>query len=257
MRAEAASHRPLAVAGAPGPAGEIRRELVAGGDAGLVKDFSGRPLSAAVLGRPAVLVYAVEGGAPQAADQASLRLAERLGVRAVCILVGAGTVVPAVPHVLATDVVPVAPGGSLPFDRIAERVAAAGGGSVAALAAALPALRQAACRETVRHFSQANGLVAAAVFVPGVDLPALALNQVRMVLRLAAAHAIDIDRRRAPELLAVLGAAIGLRALARGALSFLPGPGWAYKAGVAYAGTRAIGEAAIAYFESHAVRSGS
>lgn len=257
MRAEAADRRSLAVAGAPATATEVRRALVAGGDADRVLDLSGRPLSAATLGRPAVLVYAVEGGAPQAADEAALRLAERLGVRAVCVLTGVGTIVPPVPHVLAADVVPVATGGSLPFERIAERVAAAGGGSVAALAAALPSLRPAVCRETVRHFSRANGLIGAAVFVPGVDLPALALNQARMVLRLAAAHGIDIDRERAPELLAAAGAALGLRALARAALSLLPGPGWVYKGGVAYAGTRAIGEAAIAFFASRAVRFGS
>lgn len=204
-----------------------------------------------------MLVYAVEGGVLRPDDDAALRLAERLGVGSVCLLAGAGTVVPPVAHVLATNVVPVAPGVSAPFDRIAERVAAVGAGSAAALAAALPALRPAVCREIVRHFSRMNGLIGAAVFVPGVDLPALALNQLRMVLRLAAAHGIEVDRRRAPEVAAVIGAALGFRALARGGLVLLPGLGWIYKGGIAYAGTKAIGEAAIAYFESRAVRSGS
>ena len=257
MRAEAGELRPLALAGARGTAGELARALGAGGDAGAIRNLSGGRLSSADLGGVSVLVYAVAEGAPDAADEAALRVAERAGVRTVCVVAGAGTSVPPVPYVLAADVVPVAPGGSVPLERIAERVAAAGGGSVAALAAALPALRPAVCRETVQRFSRANGLIGAAVFVPGVDLPVLALNQVRMVLRIAAAHRVDIDRERAPELLAVLGCAIGLRTLARGAFSLLPGPGWAYKGGVAYAGTRAIGEAAIAYFESRAVRSGS
>jgi uncharacterized protein (DUF697 family) len=72
---------------------------------------------------------------------------------------------------------------------------------------------------------------------------------VRMVLRLAAAYGERIDRERAVELLAVLGAGFGLRAAARQALAFVPVAGWAVKGGIAYAGTRALGRAAIAYFE--------
>jgi uncharacterized protein (DUF697 family) len=33
-------------------------------------------------------------------------------------------------------------------------------------------------------------------------------------------------------------------------LTVVPGPGWAIKGGIAYAGTLALGEAAVAYFES-------
>jgi hypothetical protein len=48
-----------------------------------------------------------------------------------------------------------------------------------------------------------------------------------------------------PEVAATLGAAFGLRAVARELLVGLsPGVGWALKGGVAWAGTRALGEAA-------------
>jgi len=45
-----------------------------------------------------------------------------------------------------------------------------------------------------------------------------------------------------------MGAAYGLRQLARATLKLIPGAGWATSAAVAYAGTLAIGEAAIRYF---------
>jgi uncharacterized protein (DUF697 family) len=48
----------------------------------------------------------------------------------------------------------------------------------------------------------------------------------------------------------VLGAGFGLRTIAREALDFFPGPGWLVKGAVAYAGTRALGHAAIRYFEA-------
>jgi uncharacterized protein (DUF697 family) len=99
--------------------------------------------------------------------------------------------------------------------------------------------------QLVASFARKNGIVAAAVWTPGADLPLLALNEVRLLLRLAQAHGAAGDvRDQLPELAAVLGAGFGLRALARELLGLVPGAGWVVKAGVAYAGTRALGEAA-------------
>ena len=78
----------------------------------------------------------------------------------------------------------------------------------------------------------------------------LALNEFRLVLRLAQAYgAADDPPERLPELAATLGAGFGLRALARQALCLVPGAGWPVKVAVAYAGTRALGEAARLRFE--------
>jgi uncharacterized protein (DUF697 family) len=88
------------------------------------------------------------------------------------------------------------------------------------------------------------------VFIPGVDMPILTLNQVRLVLRIALAHGQTIDNQRAVELLGVVGAGFGFRAVARELLDFVPVAGWALKAAVAYAGTKAVGEAAVRYFEA-------
>jgi uncharacterized protein (DUF697 family) len=72
------------------------------------------------------------------------------------------------------------------------------------------------------------------------------------VLRLALAHGEHVDSSRALELATVAGGGFGLRAAARQLLSLVPFAGWAVKGGVAYTGTRAIGEAAVRYFEAGA-----
>lgn len=249
MKAAAEDFRPLLVGGAPGPAAELASALERGGDAGAVRNVSGRPLDPYDVEGAGVLLYAVEGGSTDD-DERSLRLADRKGVDAVCVVAGAADGPgPEVPYVLATDVVPVRVGAPLPLEAIFARLAKRAGDKGYALAARLPALRPAVCAEIVAGFSRQNGILGAAVFVPGADLPALTLNQLRMVFRIAAAYGEEIDRERLFELAVVLGAGFGLRAAARQVLGLVPGPGWAIKGAVAYAGTRALGEAAIAYFE--------
>jgi uncharacterized protein (DUF697 family) len=71
----------------------------------------------------------------------------------------------------------------------------------------------------------------------------LTLNQIRLVLRIGAAYGVEIDQQRLPEVLATVAAGFGFRAFARQLLGAIP------VAGVAYAGTRALGEAAMRYFE--------
>jgi uncharacterized protein (DUF697 family) len=122
-------------------------------------------------------------------------------------------------------------------------------------AARLPVLRPAVVEHTIGKFSRQNGILGVAIFIPGADLPALTLNQIRMVFRIASAYGEEIDRDRAVEILAVIGAGLGFRAVARQALAFVPGVGWAVKGGIAYAGTRALGKAAATYFEKGGQRS--
>jgi uncharacterized protein (DUF697 family) len=113
------------------------------------------------------------------------------------------------------------------------------------------------CSELINSFSRKNALIAAAVFIPGVDFPVLTLNQVRLVLRIALAYGQEIDKERALELLGVVGVGFGLRAAARELLDLVPVAGWAVKGAVAYAGTKALGEAAVRYFEARASGEGS
>ena len=72
----------------------------------------------------------------------------------------------------------------------------------------------------------------------------------RMVFRIGGAYGADVDRERAVELLGVLGAGLGFRAVAREVVGVVPGLGWVVKGAIAYAGTRALGEAAIRYFDA-------
>jgi len=82
-------------------------------------------------------------------------------------------------------------------------------------------------------------------------LPLLALNELRLLLRLEQAYGLEIDpRERLPEIVATLGVGFGMRALARELLDLVPVAGWAVKGAVAYAGTRALGEAAIRRLEA-------
>jgi len=162
-----------------------------------------------------------------------------------------------VPYVLATDLVRVAPGHGFPVEQIAAALARRLGEDGTALAARLPVLRKPLCDHLIRTFSKRNAITSAAIFIPGVDMPVLTLRQIRLVLRIALAYGEEVDNQRAVELLGVVGAGFGMRTVARELLDFVPVAGWALKGAIAYAGTKAVGEAAVRYFEARSVRSGS
>ncbi len=225
---------PIAVGGATEIARMLEQELTRGGDAAAVR--IGSPKEAAVY------VHIATGD-----DEAALKAARRARVPIVAVSFGEEEL----PFVYATDVVQVGPGERLPVDRVAEAIAARLGEDGAPLAARLPVLRRAVCNRIVASFARKNGLAAVALFVPGADLPVLALNQVRMLLLLDQAYGLELDpRQRLPEIVATVGAGLGLRAVARELLDLVPVAGWAVKGGVAYAGTRALGEAGIKRLEA-------
>jgi uncharacterized protein (DUF697 family) len=83
-------------------------------------------------------------------------------------------------------------------------------------------------------------------------MPAMTANQIRMVLKIAHAYGEELGIDRAVEILSIVGTGFVLRTLARQALDFVPGFGWAVKGAVGFSGTVALGQAAIAYFEAGA-----
>lgn len=240
LRAAAEDTRPLQVGGAL--ASQLEKELARGGAPGAVRS-SGPIADAAVLVR-------VLGGKSTEEDERELRAARRAKVPVVAVQTAAEAF--DVPYVLATDVVACRPGEGFPVDGIAAAVAARLGEGGTSLAARLPVLREHVCAGLIERFSRQNGILGAAVFVPGADFAVLTLNQIRLVLRLAAAHGVEVDQSRLPEVLATVGAGLGFRAVARQALGIVPVAGWAVKGAVAYAGTRAVGEAARLYFAAQA-----
>jgi uncharacterized protein (DUF697 family) len=224
---------------------QLARELSTGGDA-----------SAVLVGTEPrdveVFVYVI-GDSVTEEDERVLKRAHR--ARVPTVVVAAGRRAPRrIPFVLATDVVRVQPGHGFAVDDLARAVARKIGEEATSLARRLPALRPAVSAQLIQSFSRKNGIIGAAVFVPGVDLPVLTLHQIRLVMRICAAHGLEIDNQRAPELLATVGAGFGFRAVARELLNLIPVLGWLVKGAVAYAGTRAIGEATLRYSEARAPR---
>ena len=226
----------LAVGGAREFAPLLRQQLRRGGAAP----------AAVRLGEPEgarVYVHVLSGELDDG-DVDVLRRARRAAVPVVAVAVGVADD-RTIPYVLATDVVWIRAGEVFPLETIAQAIAATAGEQAAPLAAHVPLLREAVSEQLVASFARKNGLVAAATRVPGADLPLLALNEFRLVLRLAQTHgSADDVVDRLPELAATLGAGLGLRALARELLEVVPGAGWAVKAAIAYGGTRAVGGAA-------------
>lgn len=133
-----------------------------------------------------------------------------------------------------------------------DAVVEVAGDRVVALGRRFPVLRAGASRKVIKRTAKQNGLVGAAFIVPGTDMPVMTLNQIKMVLSIAAIHGEEITTERAIELLGVVGSGFGLRAAARQVLDLIPGPGWVFKGAVGYTGTRALGEAALRYFAAGA-----
>jgi uncharacterized protein (DUF697 family) len=249
LRADDQDVRPLLVAGAAERAQAIVSAFGDGAAPEALRDISGRPPSAYDLEGASVFVYAVDGPTPGEDDRKAFQLASRKGVAIVCLLFGASTGdPPPIPFVLDGDVIEVAPGEPLPVEQIAERIAERAGDTAHLLASRIPALREHVVEELVKSFARQNGVLGVAIFIPGADFPVLTLNQIRMVLRIAAAHGEELDKDRIFEILSVVAAGLGFRTVARQLAGLVPGLGWAVKGGVAYGGTIALGEAASAYF---------
>ena len=245
LRSSAKEDKPLAVGGAGELAGALRRELTRGGVASAVRDEL-------ALADSAVLVYVLTGS-PDDADLELFKRAQRARVPIVAVLVGPQAATqPDPPYVLAENVVRVPAGSGFPLDEIARAIARMLGEHATPLAARLPVLRDAVVDRLIAQFSRQNGVIGVAVFVPGADFPILTANQLRMLMRIADAYGFELDKERIPEVVGVIGTGYGFRAAARSLLGIVPIAGWAVKGGIAYGGTRTLGEAARRYFESKA-----
>jgi hypothetical protein len=224
-RAGAEPSRPIAVAGARELVPLLVKELGDGGDASAVSEGSARGA--------AVLVWIGK------ADEDALRAASLAHVPIVGVTGGES-----LPYVLDTNLVVVRPGEGLPVDAVARAIALVLADEWIVTAARLPVLRKALVREAVRRQARTNAL-AAAMAEPAAVLPVLVVAQMTLVEEIARAF------RRASIPLVALAPATGLvtRALARAPATRIP-ESKLVRGVVAYASTRAVGEAAGWYFRN-------
>ena len=233
----------LAVGGAGDLAPELRQQFLRG---------RAEPDAVRLGGPTGADAYVhVLAGEPQEADVDVLRLARLAHVPVIAVARGPARSEGTIPYVLATDIVWVAAGEAFPLEKIARVLAARLGERGAPLAAHVPLLRGPVCEHLVESFSRRNGITAAAV---SADLPLLALSQVRLVLRLAQAHGWNGLGERGTELAVTVGAAVALRTLARELMDRVPAGRWVVRGGVAYVGTRLLGDAARLRFALAATR---
>jgi hypothetical protein len=216
---------PVAVAGSSELVPLVAKELREGGDDRAVVE--GPP-----AGHAAALVWI---GPP---DLEVLRAASRSETPIVALTEGQS-----VPYVLDTNIVRIPPGRGLPVAETIDALARVLGPVGPSVAARLPALRGPVVHHLVKQSSLRNGLIGAATFVPGPDLPALTLNQIFLTIRMAVAAGRDADIAVIwPELAAVAATGFAWRKIARG-LELLPVPRSVVRGGVALGGTWLVAEA--------------
>lgn len=193
---------------------------------------------------------AVVGDSLRVGELADLLGAQRNMRKAEVILtVSETTISPSGKAVEDTDEIPLPPPGAATADELAARVVKAiDEDYLAPLAKAYPYLRRAVCERIIRKNARENAVIGL-LPIPGADMPVMTANQARMVLHLAAAYGVDLSFQRARELLGVLAAGFGLRALTRQVVKVVPVGGWAAAAAIGYAGTVAMGRSTMLYFE--------
>jgi uncharacterized protein (DUF697 family) len=201
---------------------------------------------------------AVTGDGPRASEVAALLGAQR-GVRGAEVILSVSEEGAAISGKAVEDPgeisLPQTYGKAL-IDELTPRIVRAMDEDyLVALAKGYPAFRRAVSEEIVRNNARQNAVIGA-LPIPGADMPVMTANQARMVLNIAAAYGEDLSMERAKELLGVLAAGFGLRALSRQAVKLVPVGGWAASAVVAYAGTVAMGRSSILYFERGGQRVG-
>lgn len=135
-------------------------------------------------------------------------------------------------------------------DEIGARIARIDAEKRLAFSIAYPFVRRPLALEAVRATSIQNAGIGVVVFIPGADMPIMTANQCKMVLQIAAAYGQPLTVDRVKELAGVLAGAFVCRGIARNVAGVVPAIGWAVKGAVGFAGTQAIGHAAVEYFEA-------
>lgn len=174
---------------------------------------------------------------------AGIRAARSAGAGAAAGFAGAAASSPDAP-------IPIDAAAACALDRrMGEWVVAACREKRLALALSFPFVRKPLSLEAVSATSLQNAGIGLVLFIPGADMPLMTLNQAKMLLQIAAAYGEPMSAARVKELAAIVAGGFACRSVARQVAGAVPAIGWAVKAGVGYAGTKAMGLATIEYFE--------
>jgi hypothetical protein len=217
-------------------ASELALALSAGGDPGaVIVGFD--PMQAVVA------IRLIDGEA-SAAETAVLRRISRAETGLIVVQRGKGRI----PYVLPADIFEA--GAELPTRDLLKAIAQHAADDGPALAARLPILRPAVARRLIASTAFANAVIAASTKMEQAQMPLLTFAQSRMVLMLGLSRGDVLPRdpqqlalAAGPAVAGCVGMGFGARALVRR----LPVNGRLVRAGVAYAGTRVLGEARLRF----------
>jgi len=220
-------------------ASELALTLTTGGDAGAVTVGSDP-------GNAVVAIRLIDGE-PSAAEIAILRKISRSEMGLIVVRRGEGHV----PYVLPGDIIDtddIDSEGNLPMRDLLKSIARHAGDDGPALAARLPILRAEVGRRLIAATAFANAVIGASTKMQTAQMPVLSFAQSRMVLMLGLSRGDVLPRdpkhlalAAGPAVAACVGMGFGARTLVRR----LPVNGRLVRAGVAYAGTRVLGEARL------------
>lgn len=118
-----------------------------------------------------------------------------------------------------------------------------------AFAANFPFMRIAAANRIITSCALTNMATGALVFIPGADFPVMTVAEIGMVLQLSAIFGYKLEPERGYDVAAVVAGGLALRLAARSICRLAPRLGFAIKAGVAAAGTYAMGRALAGAYE--------
>jgi hypothetical protein len=217
-------------------ASELALALTTEGDAGGVVVGSDP-------GNAVVAIRLIEGE-PSAAEVSILRKIARSQMGLIVVHQGEGHV----PYVLPGDI--IEPEGELSMRDLLTSIARHAGDDGPALAARLPILRREVARRLISATAFANAVIAASTKMEQPQMPVLTFAQSRMVLMLGLSRGNVLPRdpqhlalAAGPSVVGCVGVGFAARALVRR----LPVSGRLVRAGVAYAGTRVVGEARLRF----------
>jgi small GTP-binding protein len=147
------------------------------------------------------------------------------------------------------DVIPIsAKEGTNVAEELIPALLEASPEAALAIGRALPAYRRQAAQKLMRT-ATLIALAAGMEPIPLIDIPILLGNQIRLVLRIAAVYGEPMSARHTRELGTTIIGGLGLRLLAEEAAKLVPVGGDVVSGAIAAAGTWAIGQVAIEYFE--------